>query len=158
MKKVLKWIVIVLFIAFIGIQFVRPNVSNPPINENETLEATTRVPENVEKILERSCNDCHTNKTLYPWYSNVAPISWTLADHINDGRRHLNFSVWNTYDKDKKRKKLREVCDEVSESAMPIGQYLWLHGNAVLSKEDVQTLCDWTQAEAERIAAQQNPQ
>jgi Haem-binding domain len=159
MKKKIKWIVIlVLLVAFVCLQFVRPDISNPPINESETLEATTQVPENVSNILTRSCNDCHTNKTVFPWYSNVTPISWTLANHIKDGRRHLNFSVWNTYDKDKRRKKLREICDEVSEGFMPIGQYLWLHGNAVLSKEDVQTLCDWTQAEAERIAAPQNPQ
>jgi hypothetical protein len=153
MKKILKWAVIVLFVAFIGIQFVRPDHSTPPINEQETLEAATPVPEGVEKILTRSCNDCHSHKTVYPWYSNVAPLSWQIADHIKDGRRHLNFSVWNTYDNNKKRKKLDEVCDEVTDAAMPIGQYLWLHGNAVLSPEDVKTLCDWTKQETERLMA-----
>ena len=155
MKKIIKWTVIVLFVAFIGIQFVRPDYSNPPVNEPETLAATTQVPENVGKILARSCNDCHSHKTVYPWYAQVAPLSWRIADHIKDGRRHLNFSVWNTYDKNKKRNKLDEVCDEVTDAAMPIGQYLWLHGDAVLSAEDVKTLCDWTQQEKERLLSQQ---
>jgi Haem-binding domain len=155
MKKIIKWAVIVLLVAFAGIQFIRPEYSNPAINQPDTLEATTPVPENVEQIFTRSCNDCHTNKTTYPWYSNVAPLSWQIVDHVKDGRRHLNFSVWNTYNTDKKRKKLDEVCSEVTDAAMPIGQYLWLHGNAVLSQEDVKTICDWTQQERERLLSQQ---
>ena len=151
MKKIIKWTVVILFVAFAGIQFIRPEYSNPPINEQDTLEATTPVPENVRQIFERSCNDCHTNKTAYPWYANVAPLSWQIVNHIKDGRRHLNMSVWNTYDADKKRKKLDEVCDEITDGAMPIDQYLWLHRNANLSPDDVKTLCDWTAQEREKL-------
>lgn len=156
MKKFLKWTVVILFVAFAGIQFIRPEYSNPPVNDQEALEATTEVPENVRQIFARSCNDCHTNKTDYPWYSNVAPLSWQIVEHVDHGRSHLNFSAWNTYDLKKKRKKLDEVCDEVTDGVMPLGQYLWLHGNAVLSREDVSTICDWTRQESERLAAQGN--
>ncbi len=156
MKKFLKWTVVILFVAFAGIQFIRPEYSNPPVNEQEALEATTEVPENVRQIFARSCNDCHTNKTDYPWYSNVAPLSWQIVEHVDHGRSHLNFSAWNTYDLKKKRKKLDEVCDEVTDGVMPLGQYLWLHGNAVLSREDVNTICDWTRQESERLIAQGN--
>jgi len=117
------------------------------------LEATTQMPENVRQIFVRSCNDCHTNKTTYPWYSNVAPLSWQIVDHIDHGRSHLNLSVWNTYELRKKRKKLDEICEQVTDGEMPLDQYLWLHFDAKLSPEDVKAICDWTQQESEKLAA-----
>lgn len=155
MKKVLKITAVVLVVAFIAIQFYRPDRTNPPVVQAETLEATTVVPENVEAILKRSCNDCHTNATVYPWYSNVAPLSWGLAGHIEDGRRHLNYSVWATYDAKRKKRKLDETCDEVTNGSMPHNQYLWLHRGAKLSEDDKKILCDWTEAEKARLSAAQ---
>lgn len=151
MKKFLKVIVVILFVGFVAIQFYRPNQTNPPVVEAETLQATTQLPENVGKILERSCNDCHSNQTVYPWYSRVAPFSWLLSEHIEDGRRHLNYSVWATYDNKRKRKKLDETCEQVETGEMPHDQYLWLHGDAKLSEEDKRILCDWTEAEKAKL-------
>jgi hypothetical protein len=147
MKKALKIIAIVLFVAFVAIQFYRPDRTAPPIVQAETLEATTQVPEAVEQILTRSCNDCHTYKTNYPWYSQIAPASLFLASHVEDGRRHLNFSVWNTYETRRKRRKLDEICEQVTERYMPLPTYLWIHRDAKLSDEDIKTLCDWTDKE-----------
>lgn len=147
MRKALKIIAIVLFVAFVAIQFYRPNRTVPPIVEAETLEASTQVPEAVEQILTRSCNDCHTNKTNYPWYSQIAPASLFLASHVEEGRRHLNFSVWNTYETRRKRRKLDEICEQITERYMPLPSYLWIHWDAKLSDEDIKTLCDWTDSE-----------
>jgi hypothetical protein len=155
MKKFIKWLVIVLFVAFAGIQLIRPDYRNPTTNEQETLEATTQVPENVAQIFARSCNDCHTNKTRYPWYSNVAPLSWSIVEHVNHGRSHLNFSSWNTYELRKKRKKLDEVCEQMTDGLMPHTQYLWLHREALVSAEDIKTICDWTKQESDRLAGQE---
>lgn len=152
MKKILKWTVIVLFVAFAGIQFVRPNYSNPPVNEQERLEATTQVPEDVRAIFVRACNDCHTNETKWPWYSNIAPMSWSIVDHVEEGRRHLNFSAWNTYDLRKKKGKLDAVCDEMTDKLMPHNQYLWLHPEAVVTAEDIRRVCEWTEAEKEILS------
>lgn len=152
MKKTLKIIVIVLFILFVAIQFYRPDRAAQPIVEAETLEASTQIPEAVERILTRGCNDCHTNKTNYPWYSQIAPASLFLASHIDDGRRHLNFSVWNTYETNRKRRKLDQICEQVSGKEMPLASYLWIHWNAELSDGDIKTLCDWTDKEKERLA------
>jgi hypothetical protein len=152
MKKILKIIAIILVIAFVAIQLYRPDRSNPPTVQAQTLEATANVPENVAQILTRSCNDCHTNKTVYPWYSNVSPFSWLLADHINEGRRELNFSVWNTYTAKKKRHKYDEICEQVTSGEMPHNQYLWLHREAQLSAEDKKLLCDWAAAEKAKIS------
>lgn len=153
MKKILKIIAVVLVVAFIAIQIYRPDKTNPPVVEAETLEANAQVPENVSAILKRSCNDCHSNQTVYPWYSNVAPFSWLLANHIKDGRRHLNFSVWGTYDAKRKRNKLDETCEQVTSGEMPHNQYLWIHRDANLSEEDKKILCDWAEMEKAKIPA-----
>ncbi len=151
MKKTLKIIAIGLLVAFVAIQFYRPSRINPPIVEAETLAATTQIPENVNKILARSCNDCHSTETVYPWYSNISPFSWLLAEHIEEGRRELNVSVWTTYSAKKKRHKLEEVCEQVTSDAMPHSQYLWIHRDALLSPEDKITLCSWAETEKAKI-------
>ena len=110
--KYVKIAVVVLFVAFIAIQFYRPDFTNPPVVESENLLAGNQVPENVKAILVRSCSDCHTNETVYPWYSKISPSSWFLADHIDEvGRKQLNFSIWNTYETRRKDHKLEEICE-----------------------------------------------
>lgn len=151
MKRALKIIAAILFTAFLAVQFYRPDRANPPTVQAETLEATTEVPDTVAQILKRSCNDCHSNQTVYPWYSNVSPFSWLLADHIEEGRRELNFSVWNTYSAKKKRRNLDEICEQVTTGVMPYDQYVWMHRDAALSPEDIKLLCDWAQAEKAEI-------
>ena len=152
MKKTLKIVAGVLFIAFVIAQFIRPNRTAPPVVQAETLESATAIPENVSSILARSCNDCHTNNTNYPWYSNVTPFNWLLAHHIEDGRRSLNFSVWNIYEPARKRRKLDQICEQIMDGEMPLPSYLWIHLSAKLSPGELKTLCDWTDAEKIRIA------
>ena len=152
MKKFLKVAAIILAVALIAIQFIRPDFTNPPVNQAETLEASMQIPENVENILTTSCKDCHSHETVYPWYSKVQPSAWLLADHINDGRRHLNLSVWNTYEANRKKRKLSEICEQVESREMPLPSYLYIHWGAKLSDEQIKTLCDWTKQEAEKVA------
>ncbi|MEP7149471.1 MAG: heme-binding domain-containing protein, partial [Acidobacteriota bacterium] len=127
---------IVLAVVFLALQFVRPDFSNPAVVEAETLYAVTSVPADVRLVLERSCSDCHSNETQYPWYSKVSPFSWYLAGHIEDGRSEMNLSVWNTYKREKKIRKLEEVCEQVESAAMPLPSYLWIHRDAVLSESE----------------------
>lgn len=155
MKKTLKIIAVILFVAFIAVQFYRPDRTAPPIVEAETLEASTEVPENVARIFTRSCNDCHTNKTNYPWYSQIAPASLFLAAHVEEGRSELNLSIWNKYDTKRKRRKLDEICEQVSQKEMPLPSYLWIHWDANLSEEDIKTLCDWADKEKARLVESQ---
>ncbi len=155
MKKILKIIAVVLFAAFFIAQFIRPDRTNLPTVQAETLEAATQMPDDVKKILTRSCADCHTNTTAYPWYSNVTPANFFLARHIEEGRQSLNFSIWNTYETRRKRRKLDEVCEQASSREMPLPSYLWIHGDAKLSDEEIKTLCDWTDAEKARLAMKQ---
>ncbi len=136
MKKAILWITIL----FVGIQFIKievPTVSN--IKKAYELNASNR----VLSILERSCFDCHSNNTNYPWYSKVAPISWYINSHIKKGRKILNFSKWNGYSKDEKIKILDRVPKAII-IRMPMPTYLWLHEDAKLSKEDKLILKSWS--------------
>jgi hypothetical protein len=151
--KILKIAMVALVLAFVAAQFYRPEFANPPVVESETLAAATAVPPDVQRLIERSCKDCHSNETLYPWYSRVTPFNWFLAGHIDVGRHELNFSEWDTYSREKKIHKLDEICEMVEEGAMPLPSYLWIHRDAALGKSDVDLLCGWTKLEGERLEA-----
>ena len=150
--KFLKWALILVVIIFIAIQFVRPARSNPPVDETSTLSARVQVTPEVEAILNRSCIDCHSHKTVWPWYSNVAPVSWLLARDVNNGRRHFNVSNWPS-DPKRSAHKLEEICEQVERGEMPLGIYLTMHPVAKLSDSDKKTLCDWAKSEQQRISA-----
>lgn len=143
-SKILKIISLFLALGLIAIQFSRPNFENPPIMPGERIQDVLKVSSEVETILKTSCMDCHSNETRYPWYTNIAPLSWQIYDHIRMGRGDMNFSVWGTYTKRSQKKKLKEICEEVEEGNMPESQYLWLHRDAVLSDRQKTALCVWT--------------
>jgi heme-binding protein len=149
--RVLKWVGVAMVCLFIGLQFVRPARTNPPVDPSQTMQARVQMPPEVAAIVDRSCQDCHSNATRWPWYSNVAPFSWLLVDHVNEGRQHLNLSEWGRLDTRRAGKKLEEICDEVKDGAMPIDSYTWIHRSARLSAKDVGTLCNWATAERTRM-------
>ena len=151
MKRVLKIFVLLIVAAFIVIQFFRIDKTNPPIVEADTIDAAMAVPPDIKLILGRSCNDCHSNNTVYPWYSNIQPAAWFLKDHIDKGRHELNFSEFNTYSAKKKKRKLEEICEMVESAAMPLPSYLWIHRDSGLSDSERKAICDWSKAEAEKI-------
>lgn len=150
--RLLKWAAIALVIIFIAIQFKRPDRSNPPVDETNTLSARVQVTPEVEAILSRACIDCHSHKTVWPWYSNVAPVSWLLARDVNNGRRHFNVSNWPS-DPKRSAHKLEEICEQVERGEMPLGIYVTMHPAAKLSDADKKTLCDWAKGEQQRVSA-----
>ncbi len=152
LRRVMKWLAVAAVVVLVGLQFARPAKTNPTIDQSQTIYAHLQVPPQVAAILNRSCQDCHSNTTRWPWYSNVAPLSWWIVDDVDDGRRHLNLSEWGRYDKRHAGNKLDDICEEVKSGAMPIWSYAQIHRSAKLSPEDVKTLCDWSAAERTRIA------
>jgi|SRR5579872_1726095 len=146
MKKLLKWLVIVLFIAFLGIQFRTIDRENPAVDPTKTLYATHNVPANVQAILNRSCKDCHSNETHWPWYTHVAPSSWLVASDVQEGRDEMNFSIWSTYPPRKQLHKIDGICKMVTKKEMPLWQYTLIHRNAVLSQADRDAICQWTES------------
>ena len=149
--KVAKWLLIIVALVFVVIQLKRPARTNPPVDESQTIFARTQMTPQGAALFDRSCRDCHSNKTVWPWYTNFAPISWFIVDHVNEGRKHMNLSEWGRLDQDRQDKKLRQICDEVTDGAMPLSSYTPLHPGSTLSAEDVKTLCDWSNAERERL-------
>ncbi|MEJ2633913.1 MAG: heme-binding domain-containing protein [Calditrichia bacterium] len=137
MKKKLSYILLALVIIFIGIQFIPVKKTNPPV------ESEINAPTNVVNVLQRSCYDCHSNRTVWPWYSHVAPMSWLVASDVNEGREHLNFTAWNKYDTKRRSKKMQEIAEEVEKGDMPLWYYLPMHPEAKLSKADAQLLVSW---------------
>ena len=151
MRKVLKAVAALLFLMFAGVQLVRPERANPPAAAGQSLEEHASVPPEVAGVLQRSCMDCHSNRTDWPWYSNVAPASWFVVDHVNHGRRHLNFSRWGTYDRRRTDNLLKEICATAKSGFMPLDSYTLVHRGARLAPADVKTLCDWAGEERRRL-------
>lgn len=143
MRKVFKVAAISFAVLFLLAQLIRPDLTNPPVDPVERLEASVNVPADVAAIFKRSCNDCHTNETVHPWYSQITPVNWWLYSHFDHGREHLNFSTWAKYTPQQKNKKLEEVCEVLKSGEMPLPSYLLGHRDAVLSPDDSKLLCKW---------------
>ena len=153
MRKALKIILAALLLIFAGAQFVRPARVNPPAVAGHSLEENAQLSPEAAEVLRRSCMDCHSNKTVWPWYSNVAPVSWMLADHVREGRDHLNFSEWASYDRRETLGLLGEICKTVKGGVMPLDSYTLIHRSAALKPGDIGTLCLWSGGEQQRLAS-----
>lgn len=143
MKQTLLIIVALLLLS----QLIRPDRTNPPVNPDEALQA----PKEVETVLRRSCYDCHSNETRWPWYSNLAPFSWTIASHVKEGRLALNFSKWQTIPEKIKVKRLKRAIQTTSNNMMPLPSYLWLHKEAKLTKAQKSLLKAWFEKELAKL-------
>ena len=142
--RVVRWVLLIAVGLFALTQFIRPARTNPASDSSLALESHVQVDSNVAAILDRSCADCHSNKTRWPWYTNVAPVSWFVIDHVNHGRSHLNFSEWGRYNQTEQRDLLTQVCLETKRGNMPLSSYTPMHPGSKLSGEDVAALCEWT--------------
>jgi len=145
MGRAVKMVLGILVVALIGAQAIRPERSNPPV-ENDVA-----APPAIALLLRRACYDCHSRETVWPWYSLVAPVSWLLAHDVREGRAELDFSTWAAYGPVKKAKKLRETADEVTQGEMPPWLYLVTHREARLTDAEHRALADWCADEIARL-------
>ncbi len=144
--KIVKKIAVLLLVVFIGMQFYRPEKNTTEdANHLTSFISDTKPSEEVELLLQQSCYDCHSNQTIYPWYNNIAPVSYWLADHIDHGKGHLNFSEWDTYTAKKKDHKLEEVAEMIEDGEMPLNEYTWTHAEANLTDAQKQAIVQWVQ-------------
>lgn len=152
MSKSVRRLLLALTITFLAVQFVRPDRTNPPIEVQHTIHAQVQTPPEVTQILERSCRDCHSNQTSWPWYSHVAPVSWFVIEDVNDARKHMNLSEWAKYKPAKAAELLEGICDETSHGEMPLRSYRLMHRDAKLTAQDVRALCEWSRTAREQLA------
>ncbi|QWX82607.1 heme-binding domain-containing protein [Cellulophaga sp. HaHaR_3_176] len=141
--KIIKNTGLALILIFALLQFYRPEKNMSESNDLYVFTTETNPPKNVKISLENACYDCHSNTTHYPWYANLAPVSYWVNDHVQDGKKHLNFSEWGTYTSDKKSHKLEELVEEVDENKMPLNEYIWLHSKADLSTSEKNAILEW---------------
>ena len=151
MRRIIKWMIIIVIVVFAGIQLIRPARTNPPIDPTRTIEARTQMPEEVGMLFDMSCSDCHSYETKWPWYSKVAPVSWLIWSDVQEGRSALNLSAWAQYDARRANEQLTNIEKMVSRGVMPLWQYRLMHREARLTSGDVKLLVEWTKAERQRI-------
>jgi len=140
MNRRLKVAIIVVFVAFAAAQVVRPARANPPTDPTHTIRAHTGTATGLADVLDRACADCHSNATVWPWYTNVAPLSWLMAYAVRQGRNAVNFSEWATYAPDSQRTLLSASCRDATAGKMP-GSYTLLHPEMRLSAQDIENIC-----------------
>ncbi len=151
MNRRLKQTGVALVIGFAAAQLVRPDRANPATEASRTIQAQPGTASTLSAVLDRSCRDCHSNRTVWPWYTRVAPVSWAMKYGVTAGRKAVNFSEWAGYDPQQQRRLLAESCQDASSGKMP-GAWTLLHSEAKLSTEDVETICGAAR-QAEAVAA-----
>ena len=123
----------------------------PSGRSGNQLLSGARIPPEVLATLKRSCADCHSEATRYPWYSYVFPASWLIQSDVTSGREHLNFSIWDQYSSIRRQRRLSEIANQVQDGGMPLFQYTLIHRDAKLSPADVNAIFEWTQKERARL-------
>lgn len=148
----IKKILAGLFVSFIVIQFIRPGR-----NKSDQVLATDftkifSVPADVQLILQNTCYDCHSNNTKYPWYYNLQPVAWIMANHVRNGKKELNFSEFGNYTERRQASKLKDIADQVKDGEMPLSSYKWMHKDARLSDEQKILFVNWMRKMSDNLS------
>ncbi len=142
----IKKILLGIGVLVVGLQFFRGTPPEVIADNPDDLIATAKIPGEVSTLLKAACYDCHSNETKYPWHTYITPISWSIFDHVNEGREELNFSNWASLRKSKKVNKLKDLMEEVGEGKMPLDSYTLIHGEAQLTNEQRDLLVNWAES------------
>jgi hypothetical protein len=140
-----KKISLALLLLFIAMQFIRPSLNRTNEQQEADLIKHLHVPADVAAILKTSCYDCHSNNTRYPWYTNVQPVGWLLAKHINEGKQDLNFDDFGNYSQRRRLSKMKATYNSIKDGSMPLSSYTLLHREAKLSKEKEELILAWAE-------------
>ena len=132
-----------LLAVIILVQFIRPAKNAGNIALGSGITHTVNVPVTILNRLKTSCYDCHSNKTNYPWYSNIQPLGWWLAHHIKEGKAELNFNDFSSYSKRRQLSKLKAIVESIQDGSMPLSSYTLIHQRAKLTREDKKIIMDW---------------
>lgn len=143
MRRWLKAALVTTGVTLVAIQIVRPSRTNPPESTERSIHAAALMDTAISDMLQRSCSDCHSNTTAWPWYSHVAPVSWLVVADVRRGRSTMNLSEWSGYSSKQQAELLQDMCEEVTQGEMPGALYVAMHGQAKLSDADRQQFCTW---------------
>ncbi|WP_417358041.1 heme-binding domain-containing protein [Flavobacterium sp.] len=141
--KILKIILLILLVAFVGIQFVPTERNQSDIVPQTDFMLVNNVREDIKDKLQVSCYDCHSNNTKYPWYNKVQPVAWFLEGHIKNGKEELNFNEWADYSDRRKKSKLKSIINQIDEDKMPLASYSVIHKDALFSETEKQEIIQY---------------
>lgn len=147
----IKKILLILIVLFVVAQFFRIDTTAPTIIPENTIVGQLNPPAEIEAIITNACSDCHSYETKYPWYSQVAPVSWWLGHHIKEGRAHANFSKWTDYSSDDQAEILKRSARMVEKGFMPLGSYIPMHKEALMSPDQKSALVNWFKSEHDKL-------
>jgi len=148
-KKILLAILIILLV----IQFIKPKKNIHPGPQPADISTLYPVPANVDSILSVACKDCHTNNTRYPWYNNIQPVAWFLANHVTDGKRSFNLNEFATYPVARQYDKIEEIKKQIDKGDMPLSSYTLIHKDAILTDAQKKTITGWSENIREQMEA-----
>ncbi|MEO5564687.1 MAG: heme-binding domain-containing protein [Chitinophagaceae bacterium] len=149
----IKKIFLFLLVALIAIQFFHPKRNETKAAQPNYIGSAFPIPPDVKNILAKACDDCHSNNTLYPWYSKIQPVDWWLDKHVQDGKKHLNLDDYTNRNLRYQYHKLEEIAEQVKEGEMPLKSYTWMHKDAILSETEKNTLINWADAMRDSMKA-----
>ena len=135
-----------LLVALIIIQFIHPKKNKAEVSKPNYIGNNFTVPADVKTILEKACNDCHSNNSNYPWYANLQPVHWWMEKHIKDGKKHLNYDEYTNRPLRYQYHKMEETIEMIKEGEMPLNSYTWTHKDAKLSEEEKTKLISWAES------------
>jgi hypothetical protein len=141
----LKKILLVLLAAFVAIQFIHPKKNTAEGPQPNYIGNAYTVPGDVKSILAKACNDCHSNNTVYPWYAKIQPVDWWLTNHVNDGKKHINYDEYTNKSLRYQYHKMEETIEMIKEGEMPLESYTWVHKDAKLTDEEKAALTGWAE-------------
>lgn len=143
MKKILLYGIFI----FLSFQLIQIDKENPSVDKKIDYNRVTYASPEIQKILKKACYDCHSNEVNYPWYSSIAPISWFIKEHVNQGKEYVNFSEYGKYNRYQKEHINSSLYRVIENKTMPLNSYLWMHKEANLSEKDFILLLNWFQTQ-----------
>lgn len=149
----IKKILLFLLAALIVIQFIHPKPNKTKADQPNFIGKTFSIPEDVKTILGKACNDCHSNNTRYPWYSNIQPVDWWMNGHIKKGKKGMNLDEYTNKRLRYQYHKMEDFVEQVKEGDMPLNSYTWIHKDAILSQAEKNTLINWANSVMDTLKA-----
>jgi len=147
-KSVAVWLkrgALALLAVLVIAQFVPVKRNDPQVDPSHSIYVKEKIPDQVKNVFEGSCANCHSDRTIWPWYSYIAPASWMIAHDVHDARKKMNFSEWADYPVNKREEKLEEICEQLTDGDMPDPKYLLLHRTARVTSAERDAVCQWTE-------------